>query len=277
MAPATFAIVLESIKRHQDAVRVVVLYHGGEPLLNKRFAEMAKSVKNAGIPFVKTVANGMLLNDAHIEGIIDSGLDAIEFSLDGENPEQNNEIRRNCDYATVVRNVKRLIDVKKARGSEHPKVFISSTQFVNRSTYADGQAAPIPEYLRQEFSGEYDGAISGFKCTFAMRWPRMEVDESMYEVYFDPYDQETTNHCDHVDNTVSIRWNGDVVACCYDLTSEYVLGNVLHDELSAIWNGPKYLYLRESIENKRFIDLCNNCNVVRPNVYLTLRPKVQPS
>jgi radical SAM protein with 4Fe4S-binding SPASM domain len=271
MPMTTFSVVMDAIRRHLDSVKVVVLYHGGEPLLNKNFATMARTVKAAGIPFVKTVTNGMLFRDHELEGIIASGIDAVEFSLDGTSAAQNNAIRRNCDYDTVVSNVKRLIDAKQARGLSNPQVFISSTQFLDKATYTEGQTALVPHNLKAEFGGAYEREIAEFKCTFAMRWPRMEVDEDLYEVYFDPYDHETLNHCDHVDSTISVRWNGDVVACCYDLTSEYVLGNVLRDDLEAIWNGPKYLHLRESIDRKEFVDLCNNCNVVRPNVYLTLR------
>lgn len=70
---------------------------------------------------------------------------------------------------------------------------------------------------------------------------------------------------------MTVRWNGDVVACCYDLTSQEVLGNVKQDSLENIWNNDKYLYLRGSIDQKMFVKLCDNCNVVKPKVYLTLK------
>ena len=35
-----------------------------------------------------------------------------------------------------------------------------------------------------------------------------------------------------------------------------------------IWNNSKYNKLRESINSKKYISICNNCNVVRPSIYL---------
>jgi len=273
MQPETFSLVMETIRAHAGSVHVVVLYHGGEPLLNKRFGEMVKEVKGAGIPFVKAVSNGMLLTEATLAGLVTGGLDSIEFSLDGESPEQNNFIRRECDYDTVVRNIKRLMDEKRARGSVTPKVFIASTQFVEKATFRAGQEPAAPGYLLREFSGEYAGEIAGFKCTYAVRWPHMEVLGDVYDLFEDPFDTETRNTCDHVENTVTVRWNGDVVACCYDLTSRYVLGNVHREGLATIWNSRKYLALRRSIEERKFIPMCANCSVVTPNVYLTLTPR----
>lgn len=270
-----FSLVLQSMKENLDAIKVVVLYHGGEPLLHKGFAEMVRQIKELGIPFVKTVSNGMLLTETNLIGIVADGLDAIEFSLDGESLEENNFIRRDCDYATVVRNIKRLIEYKWEKMSELPKIFISSTQFLRREAHQQKDQKPgVPDYLVQEFSGKYAGEISGFKCTWAMRWPHMKVLEDMYEVYHDPFHDEIKNYCDHVENTVTVRWNGDVVACCYDLTSRFVLGNVQQDDLAAIWNNRRYLGLRRSIDEMKFIPMCANCNVVKPSVYLTLKPEV---
>ena len=86
MPSETFAIVIEGIKRNIDSVKVVVLYHGGEPLLNKNFARMVREIKDLGVPFVKSVSNGMLMTQSVINDIIDSNLDAIEFSLDAGQP-----------------------------------------------------------------------------------------------------------------------------------------------------------------------------------------------
>jgi radical SAM protein with 4Fe4S-binding SPASM domain len=266
----TFELILKSIEANRNAVKVVVLYHGGEPLLNRKFPQMIEAVKNLGIPFVKTVSNGMLMTEASLAGIVTHRLDAIEFSLDGQSPEENNRIRRNCDFETVVTNVKRLIEYKWQYQAEKPKVYVSTTQFVDPATYTKGQKAQPPQYLLDTFTGKYASEIT-YKCHFAMRWPHMEVLEDTYGIYYDPYDQESINHCDHVENTMTVRWNGEVVPCCYDLTSQYVCGNVHQDDLAVIWNNHAYLKIRETIDGKQYNTLCENCNVVRPNVYLTLK------
>jgi len=107
-----------------------------------------------------------------------------------------------------------------------------------------------------------------------MRWPHIEIDEAIYGLYYHSPDEESKSYCDHTENTITVRWNGDIVACCYDLTSKEVLGNVNEDALEKIWNNDNYLNLRRSIDKKQFTELCNNCNVVKPAVYLTLKKAV---
>jgi radical SAM protein with 4Fe4S-binding SPASM domain len=275
MREETFSLVLKSMALNASSIKVVVLYHGGEPLLHKGFADMVRRVKALSVPFVKTVSNGMLMTQATLVGLIESGLDVIEFSLDGESPEENDLIRRDCDYTTVVRNVKRLIDYKRQRGTSTPQIYLSSTRFIDKHTHHEREQDPTPpEYLLKEFAEPYASGIAGFKCTWAMKWPHMEILDELYDLYQDPYHREPNNYCDHVVNTMTVRWNGDVVGCCYDLTSRYVLGNVHTHDLATIWNNERYLHMRQSIEEMTFVPLCANCNVVKPNVYLTLKPKV---
>lgn len=271
----TFSRVLLDIQLNLDSIKVVVLYHGGEPLLNKNLPEMVRQIKDIGVPFVKTVSNGMLLTESMTKNLISSGLDMIEFSLDGENEEENNFIRQNCDYAKVVRNIKRFIEYKSEHKSKTPEIFIATTQFLTKWTLKNKDIEPkVPNYLVQEFSGKYAKEISGFKCTHAMKWPNMEVSEDIYEILDYSENHEISNYCDHIWNTLTVRWNGDIVSCCYDLTSRCVLGNIHKDDLISIWNNKRYLRLRRSIHNMNFHLNCANCNEVKQNIYLSLKSKI---
>ncbi|OHB70606.1 MAG: hypothetical protein A2W23_03220 [Planctomycetes bacterium RBG_16_43_13] len=272
MKDEVFSSVLSTIKANQEFIKVVVLYHGGEPFMSKRLFHMVRELKTCGTISVKTVSNGMILTELLIAGLVDSGMDIIEFSLDGISPEQNNFVRRGCNYEKVVENIKKLILYKKRASAIKPQIFISTTQFVDRYLPKETMEARVPAFLLEEFSGEYE--VAGFKPTLAMRWPHVDIIENTYDVYIDPNDTEVRNYCDHVYSTVTVRSNGDVVPCCYDLTSEYVMGNVLKSDLASIWNNEKSLYIRKSIDQKKFISLCNNCNVVKPNAYLLLKPDV---
>ena len=62
----------------------------------------------------------MLLNTKWIDTIINTGLDEIEISLDGLSFEENNFIRRGCDFDKVAKNVHHLIEMKKKQKSELP-------------------------------------------------------------------------------------------------------------------------------------------------------------
>ena len=107
MSNATFSKVLKDIRKNKDKIDVVVLYHGGEPQLNKHFFDWTHRVKEIKPEiFIKSVTNGMLLNQTNIRKTVLSSLDLIEISLDGTDPEDNEIIRRNSNSHKVVKNIK---------------------------------------------------------------------------------------------------------------------------------------------------------------------------
>jgi radical SAM protein with 4Fe4S-binding SPASM domain len=76
-----------------------------------------------------------------------------------------------------------------------------------------------------------------------------------------------------VEETLTIRWNGEVVPCCYDLTSRCVLGSIGRRDLEGIWNGDVFLALRESFRSGKHHPLCGSCALVSDAVTLTLRDR----
>ncbi len=273
MPANVFEEIIRQMRPRMEFVKVAVLYHGGEPLINRHLPDMIKAVKGLGVPFVKTVSNGMLLTKDIAARLIDSGLDSITFSMDGTSPEENDAIRRNARFITVLANVKALMDEKAARVAKTPRIDISTVQFVDPKAFKSDDVAPVPGYLSEAFAGPYapGAGLQAFKTTFAMRWPHMNVGPE-YELFEDPAAPDNLTDCDYAENTMTIRWNGDVVPCCYDLTSRAVLGNVMTQDAGAIWNGEKYRAFREGIHMAKYPDLCETCNTVRRPVYLVRKP-----
>jgi radical SAM protein with 4Fe4S-binding SPASM domain len=57
--------------------------------------------------------------------------------------------------------------------------------------------------------------------------------------------------------------NGDVVACCRDLSHKTVLGNLFAQELAEIWNGKPYQQLRQQLaaRNPDSVSACKGCDL----------------
>jgi radical SAM protein with 4Fe4S-binding SPASM domain len=272
MKPGTFKIVMEFITSHVSNLRIGVLYHGGEPLLSSDFIYMVKAVKEGGIPFVKTVSNGMLLSKPLAKELVLSGLDSIEVSLDGLSPEMNNWIRRKSDFNVVVKNINHLIDNKIEFASKTPEIFITTTQFLNQNVdfSIENIATPmIPEYLLREFDEHLENGHVMFKSNYALVWPYMYVEKEIFNIYEE--NSCKLNFCDHINNTLTILWNGNVVPCCYDLTGKYIMGNIHSEEIETIWNNEKSIAIRKSIHEMKYNDLCKNCAVIGNKRYLVLR------
>ena len=270
MSEETFGVILMTLRELKP--RVVVLYHGGEPFLNKHIFEWISTIKSMGVGFVKTVTNGTLLTDVLLGKIVESGLDSIEFSLDGQSPEENNAIRIGSDYHKVVNTIKDLVRIKEKMCVETPSIFITNTQFIDPGEFDLVSDEPsTPQFILDDFSGIYKDKV-GFKNNFAIFWPGLKGVKSGKATKLDKQGMAPilpdVKYCPHIVETITIRWNGDVVPCCYDITSEYVLGNIKESSLEDIWNNEKYRRLRKSLHMKRYLALCENCHVIKPHLFL---------
>jgi radical SAM protein with 4Fe4S-binding SPASM domain len=266
MSTETFTKIIEELKT-LPALPVIVLYHGGEPLLNRSFFDMVRQLRDIGAEYIKTVSNGMLLNDEKITQLIESGIDSIEFSLDGMSPEENNRIRQGGNYDIVVKNIKKLIKKKEELGADKPELFITNCQIPTVEDLKKHSEVQIPPFLLEEFKEE-KGKID-FKSTYMLVWSGFDLGDD-YQLLGNEHteSQETKNYCEHTAEMMSIRWNGDVVPCCYDITSAYIIGNIVQHSLSEIWNNQRYRALRKTINQRKFIPMCNSCNVVKPQLHV---------
>lgn len=267
MKPPLFDRVIEEIAPHVPPIRVAVLYHGGEPFLNKHFLPMVRRVKDLGIPHVKTVSNAMLIKPEMCEAIVRSGLDAIEFSLDGESPDENDAVRINCDFERVAMIVRRMVQDNRDAGRPL-QISVSTTQFQTVDGFKRGRKAPIPRYLADAFAGVEDEIQ--FKPTWAMQWPSGAPSKG-YDILWDDAPRKPARSCSLIDDTLTIRANGDVVPCCFDLSSMEIIGNIADASLAEIWRGGGYQALRRDFAAGRPPKLCQGCVVVTGDKYLLRR------
>ena len=242
MSEDTFNIIMDNLK--DNVPRVVVMYHGGEPLLCKNIWDWVARLKHLGVKKVKTVTNGTLMDIESVKRIITCGLDEIEISLDGESKEENEAIRQGSNTDQVIENVARLVDIKYGLGSDTPDIYITNTQFSVLRQLVPG----IPEYLKEAFS-----VAVNYKIAQAITWP------GLHGGGFQPTTSIVDGNCPHLNETMTIRANGDVVACCYDITSGYVLGNVISESLENIRNGKRCKRVYDGLKNVKPVKICKGC------------------
>ena len=253
MSEAVFARTLAEIAKHVPPIRVAVMYHGGEPLLNRRFPEMARAVKALGIAKVKTVTNGMFLRGEAIAAIIRSSLDEIEISLDGESGSESDAVRRRSSFERICANVRSL--ALSIRDSGSPlRISIATTQFKRPGQNGEAEA---PAWLRAAFA-EFPDIT--FKATWAMLWPNW-LPKAGFDVLPAPADHVAPRSCDLLDETLTIRADGTAVVCCYDLTSTSNLGNILEADLADIWEGA-HAEFAERFSRGDYPPPCDTCGHV---------------
>jgi radical SAM protein with 4Fe4S-binding SPASM domain len=260
-----FELVLSELDKYGDWVNTVVLYHGGEPLLNPSLDYMIRSIKNTSVKKIKMVTNGKLLTSEKSKMLLATGLNEVEISMDSIGPEESDSVRRRSNAAETLQNIEELMALKKSYRS-NLLISISSTQFVDDyeiESLSELTPAPEPTWLRERF---VDLPI---KPTWAVQWPgKLPLNNA---VKFPGKVPKPPSTCSLLDETVTVRSNGDVVVCCFDLVGMSHMGNVRHSSLSEIWNSQTYNDFRKSFADANYPEPCKSCSVVTGPQYLGRR------
>jgi len=256
-----FSKIVSQFNDRRFIPRVVVLYHGGEPLLNKKISDYVRILKEIGVAKVHIVTNGSLLTKQVSEKLIMAGLDEIHISFDGESADENNIIRKNGDFYKDATNLKEFYKLYKEIGFKKIRILISNVQVMNKADSDNNQNDRLvtPSYLTECFCNECPEIE--FQSVTAMVWPGF-LAFGEFQVATLP--KQTPNYCSSLFETITILANGDVVPCCYDLPGEVVFGNVFESNIFDIWDNPKYREFRTNFRKQIYTKLCRKCNVISP-------------
>ena len=209
--------------------RVLVLYHGGEPMLNKDLERIVEYAHRRGVQKTTLVTNASLIRPI-------PHLTEMRVSFDGESPEENDFIRTGSNFHKHAAKVKEI--AKKQR------------VVINNTHVTGGQPAVVPAFLR-----EYFGDSVGYKSVPMRQWSVQ--DEPYGEIVEIP---THATYCSNLFETFTILANGDVVKCCEDLNGEYVHGNIFQNSAVELWERMKDI--RSNFKKGVYSEQCKGCWVV---------------
>ena len=260
-----FTSMIDQFVANRFIPRVVVLYHGGEPLINKNLAHYIRILKEIGVTKTVITTNASLLSEERSEELIMAGIDEMKVSFDGESAVENNFIRKNGDFYRDAANVKAFCKMRKKLMRKNPTVIISNIRICHKNTLRvlnqnrQFTFQEAPTYITQYFRDERQEVE--FRSFPAMIWPGYEQFGKFEALYFPG---EKPKYCGPLFETFTILTNGDVVPCCYDLKGELVFGNVFETNMFDIWKSPEYTKLRANFRRQKYHWFCSKCNVVSP-------------
>lgn len=242
--------------------RVVVFYHGGEPLLNKNLPTMISDYKKLGVKKTVITSNMSLLDENMAFKLTESGLDEMQASFDGESPQENDAIRKNGNFEHDSKNLEKFLTINQTTHVKISNVRICSESEIHR--YLAGEALSPPEYLLRKFSGYKNVSFQSFP---AMVWPtQKKYTTPNTKILSLPTDR--IKQCNIFNETITIMANGDVVPCCYDVTGYEILGNIAEESIFSIRNNSRTRAFYEALSRQyRLPALCNDC-FLNNNTYL---------
>ena len=232
-----------------DAVRFGIqkmqLHFQGEPLLHVGIADMVRMAKARGMT-TQMFTNGLPLTEKMADRLLDAGLDALRFSVDGVSEEVYQKNRVGGQFHRVHRNMQMMVG--KARDRRAPiKLEWQMIAMRNNEHEIESARAMAAEL-----------GIDFFVKTFAVTMPDAVPLDPRYQrrLHLKP--------CSDIYRAIFVYYNGDVVPCCYDLDSKAVMGNLANATLTEIWDGPTYTEFRRRIDNagrcpEEEPELCKSC------------------
>lgn len=250
----------EILNRMGADIFFLLLYHQGEPYLNKHFLELVRMAKTRNI-YCTTSSNGHYFDEDTIRATIASGLDSMIVSIDGVTQASYEKYRVKGQLQKVIDGSRRFMEIKKELGKKTPLIawqFLVMKQNENQ----------IPDIKRLAKEVGVDRllikTIEVRSEEEAAEWLPQEDKYRRYK--FDGSNLKAKNSekqsCPRPWLSTLINWDGSMVPCCFDKNGRFDMGNINDAEnLNALWRGEKFEKFRTRLaQDRKSIDMCRNCN-----------------
>lgn len=245
--------LLEDVRKHQiPGVRVI---GWGEPTLHPHWMEFLHDVKSGGA-LVHLGTNGSRLSDEEMQQLIDMGVDSIKFSFQGADAASYGEMREGGDYHQLVETVQTM---HRLRGDKLlPFIQISTTLTVESPEQVTAFRKEIEQYC--------DYCNIGYTMLNHLSVDAMDVSAEKREKIRKMQEQEAVHHvyrtvCSDAFDKLDIHWNGDAVLCCSDYDNFMVVGNILDQDVTDIFQSRIAGLYRDMIVKGEYgrIQCCSTC------------------
>jgi MoaA/NifB/PqqE/SkfB family radical SAM enzyme len=257
MTVPTFRMILDQVG---DDIFFLLIYHQGEPYLNRDFFELVRMAKQKKI-YVTTSTNGHYLSPENAQHTIECGLDSMIVSLDGITPDSYARYRRGGSLQKVLDGIRCLVAEKKKQKSRTPNMAL---QFL----VMKHNEAEIPAVRRLAGELQVDRLllknIEVHSAAQAKEW--LPANEKYRRYHFDGEQLVVKNsdkkYCTRPWLSSLINWDGTLVPCCFDKNGTHTMGKLLPGEsFETVWSNDRFAaFRRKLITDRKSIDICSNCN-----------------
>ncbi len=231
-------------RTYRDAFKLF-LYMWGEPFLHNDIFRMIEyaAAKNLSVQLSSNM-NARLASDA--DAIVQSGLEYLVVALDGASQETYEVYRVGGQFETVVDNLKSLIEARKRRRQNFPRIELQFIVFPHNKH----EVAAVEELAR---------TLGVDRLTFID-----SVGNNLGERdQLAQRDEKRADKCNALWMLACFNWNGTFSPCCDAVDDSF--GNILTHSLSQLWNSTKMQKSR-SLQTKRPITngpktKCSRCRI----------------
>lgn len=192
----------------------------GESFLHPRFIDCIHYAKEKGIIDVQVTTNATILDQVMIKKILQSGLDAIIFSVDHHHGENFERLHTRRQYKSIESAIRQFLKMRKEQSKRKPWVRIQSS-------------IPTADQLSVETQRLY--LEQHFPLADIIVVNRIYNYETDVDAFPDLQSNYQLHPCSYLMHRLTIFWNGAITICCADYNDTLHLGNFGEDTIEKIW------------------------------------------
>lgn len=267
MPPEVFKRIVDEMAIHHatEPMEGVWLHLYGESILHPQFIELTRYMRDKipTLPYIGMSTNCTYLDEKHCNILFESGLTRLVLSIDGATKETYEKIRVRGDFEEVTENARRFLQMRDERGAEFPRVRMQIIRM--KETEAE----------IEQFRQQWQPLLRPTDVMYIKKFTDFggQVDDRGVRQQWSEWKNMSFNlptACGLTYFALAIHYNGDVVACCFDVHGEMKLGNVMDKSLEEIWHGPELRDIREAHLARQLekYPLCAKCDELSRDVAL---------
>jgi len=239
MSWETYIRIIDQVRGHTRGERFSISYSGmGEPLLNPLLFRFVRHVADQAV--TSFASNGAALTENNVRKLIDSGLDTIYLSFNGDDAESFSRMMGGLSYDQVLGNVRRAVAL--AEGTRLKLRANVSITKANQDRVSRIKAQLEHERIEPVTFSLCHSRGGNLRDPTVCDTPPMQVDHWA---------------CDVMKNTLFVDWQGRARICDHDLHGEYELGDLMTEPLAVILERRQKL-----LEDSSGLKICRQCNDV---------------
>lgn len=239
--------VLEECER--NGLPALVLGLGSEPLLFKGAQEVMADAADRGIMDIFLGTNGVLLAEQMSEFLVERQIARVEISLDAASRETYLKIRRKDEFDRIEKNIRKLVEIKRQRGSALPVIRLCFC------------VMDLNKHESQAFVEKWQSEVD--YVDFQRFIDFHHVDELRETGTVRDLDtlQVRELHCAYPFNSLNVWASGNVTPCCtfFARSPALSVGNINEQSLEEIWNGDKIKEIRRQLLTGDLNPTCKVC------------------
>ena len=223
-------------------VGAITIASRGEPTLHKDLGEMLKYAKSKENIFeIKLNTNATKLTEGLCNQIFESEVNQVVISADHYEKKTFEELRKNSNFETIVKNVKLLFETRKKFKNPLTEIRVSGIDFyksTNKNIFRDF-------WIKISDEVTIGDALE--------RW----------DTYNNKPHPEINDPCENLWDRMYIWFDGKVNPCDADYKSYLSYGNVNEFSIKKLWNNKiiKNIRNKHTTNQRSEIDPCNKCGV----------------